>query len=159
MTDTTYVAVAPDGTELTRKTHRVYTHAVLTEGSDGWSAAGFCGRLDLAEKKAASLEGGVVVEAAVRAPPDPLAMDEEKSVDQKIREAKVTVPEGAMPKQTIGGLVRELLVDDAAPSYDLIVEAVLRKFPDAKTTRRSIASSACTLRRMGVSVPMRSKRP
>lgn len=51
------------------------------------------------------------------------------------------------------------MVDDAAPSYDLIVEAVLREFPEAKTTRRSVASVACALRRAGVNVPMRSKRP
>lgn len=159
MTDTTYVAVAPDGTKFKRTSHRIYTHAVLTEGANGWQTIGFCGRLDLAEKKAASLVGGVVVEAAVCALPDPLAMDEEKSVDEKIREAKVTVPEGAKPKQTIGRLVRELLIDDDAPSYDLIVEAVLREFPDAKTTRRSVASSACSLRRAGFTVPMRSKRP
>jgi|DEB0MinimDraft_6_1074348.scaffolds.fasta_scaffold92665_3 hypothetical protein len=62
-----------------------------------------------------------------------------------------------MPSVTIGALVKELLLMEDGLSYDLIEEAVKREFPEAKTTRRSIASVAADLRRKGVEVPMRKK--
>ena len=62
-----------------------------------------------------------------------------------------------MPSVTIGALVKELLLHEDGLSYDLIEEAVKREFPEAKTTRRSIASVAADLRRKGVEVPMRKK--
>lgn len=141
MTDKTYVAVAPDGSKHERTSHRDYTHAVLVEGPEGWRVAGFCGRLDLAEKKAASEEGGVVVEVTTRDVADPLDMGEAKPVQ----------------KPTIGALVARL-VTESAMDYAQVVEEVLAAFPDAKTTARSVASTAARLRRTGVTVPMRSKR-
>lgn len=59
---TTYVATAPSGEQFTRKSHRTYTHAVLTFGHDWytrknglgprWGVLAFCGRHDLAVKRA-----------------------------------------------------------------------------------------------------------
>lgn len=44
-------AVAPDGTILTRTTHRDYSHAVLCPDRDGsWAVYAFSGRFDLAYK-------------------------------------------------------------------------------------------------------------
>lgn len=168
MTKTTYVATAPDGSEHTRKTERTYTHAVLLEGKEGWEAVGFCGRPDLAEKKRGEHPGSTVVEclvlgdrsadmpeAEVTEPTPPPAVAE-KTVAEKIREAKVHVPEGAQRKRTIGSLVQELLMDEAL-AYSAIVDRVLAEFPDAKTSVRSAASVAAVLRKKGVDVPMRRK--
>lgn len=171
MTKTTYVATAPDGSEHTRKTERNYSHAVLLEGEEGWGAVGFCGRPDLAEKKRGEHPGSIVVECGVlggkaadtREPeatedivPTVLDAHEEKTVDEKIREAKVHVPAGAEPRRTIGSLVQELLMD-AALGYEAILEQVVAEFPDAKTSVRSIASVAANLRKKGTDVPMRRR--
>lgn len=80
----------------------------------------------------------------------------EKSVDQKIREAKVHVPDGAKPRRTIGSLVEELLMD-ATLGYEAIVELVKAEFSEAKTSVRSVASVAAVMRRRGIDVPMRRK--
>lgn len=176
MPKTTYIATAPDGTELTRKTDRTYSHAVLLEddGPEGpvWGIAGFCGRLDLAQKKQAEHPGSIVVEvqvlgdaqtdkpkaeAAEDAEPTKdeteEAPEQEPSVDEKIRNAKVTGPER---KGTIGELVYELLMDETL-DYVAIVDRVMAKFPDAKTTTRSVASVAAVLRKKGTPVPTRRK--
>ena len=57
----TYVATAPDGTEITRTSARVYTHAVLVqyrrrerdviEGTPRWGVLSFNGREELARKE------------------------------------------------------------------------------------------------------------
>ncbi|KHQ53607.1 hypothetical protein [Mameliella alba] len=168
MTKTTYVATAPDGSQHTRKTDRTYTHAVLLEGEEGWGAVGFCGRPDLAEKKRGEHPGSILVECgvlgdraadmpeAVATEPTATSADEEKTVDQKIREAKVYVPEASEPKRTIGSLVQELLMDEAL-GYEAIVDQVMAEFPDAKTSVRSVASVAAVLRKKGADVPMRRK--
>ena len=54
MGNKTYIATAPDGTEHSRTTARAYSHAVLID-SDGWGIYGFCGRIDLAQSKAAEV--------------------------------------------------------------------------------------------------------
>jgi hypothetical protein len=54
----------------------------------------------------------------------------------------------------IGELASKLLVE-TDQTYSEIVEAIRSKFPKAKTTARSVASIACTLRKNGVAVPMR----
>lgn len=171
MTKTTYVATAPDGSQHTRKTDRTYTHAVLLECKEGWGAVGFCGRPGLAEKKRGEHPGSIVVECGVlgdrsadvpetaateNVEPTTSHADDEKSVDQKIREAKVHVPYGAKPKRTIGSLVQELLMD-AALDYTAIVDRVVAEFPEAKTSVRSVASVAAVLRKKGVQVPLRRK--
>jgi len=173
---TTYIATAPDGAEVTRKTDRTYSHAVLLEGNgpEGpvWKAAGFCGRLDLAHKKQIEHPGSVIVEvkalgdAQTDKPKAEATEDaeptkdetvgrpeQEPSVDEKIRNAKVTGPER---KGTIGELVHELLMDETL-DYVTIVDRVMAKFPDAKTTARSVASVAAVLRKKGAEVPKRRK--
>lgn len=169
---TTYVATAPDGSEHTRKTDRTYSHAVLLEGNNGWGVVGFCGRLDLAQKKQGEHPGSIFVEVRelgdkqTDKPKTKTAEDAEQakgetngatekelSVDEKIRNAKVTGPK---PKQTIGRLVRELLMDETL-AYAAIVSMVKERFPDAKTTVRSVASVAAALRKKKVNVPMRRK--
>lgn len=61
------------------------------------------------------------------------------------------------PKRTIGALVQELLMDEAL-GYEAIVDRVVAEFPDAKTSVRSVASVAATLRKRGVEVPMRRRK-
>ncbi|GAA5071270.1 hypothetical protein N0B44_13260 [Roseibacterium beibuensis] len=172
MSKTTYVAIAPDGSQHTRKTDRTYTHAVLLEGKEGWGAVGFCGRPDLAEKKRGEHPGSIVVEcdvlgdraadmpapeAAENAEPTvPVANDApecEQTVDEKIAAATV---HGPKPKRTIGSLVQELLMDPDL-RYLAIVDRVVAEFPDAKTSVRSVASIAAVLRKNGIDVPMRRR--
>ena len=81
------------------------------------------------------------------------APEQEPSIDDKIRNAKVTGPERM---GTIGELVHELLMD-VDLTYLEIVALVKEKFPDARTTARSVASVAATLRRKGAAVPTRRK--
>lgn len=47
---TTYIATAPDGTQIVRKTNKTYTHAVLSHDERGWLYMGFCASRELAEK-------------------------------------------------------------------------------------------------------------
>jgi hypothetical protein len=54
----------------------------------------------------------------------------------------------------IGGFVTELLQDPEL-SYAQVVWRVRRQFPDAKTTTKSVASTARDLRRSGVQLPRR----
>lgn len=58
------------------------------------------------------------------------------------------------PKITIGSVVEQLLVN-AELSYDQIVDMIREQFPDANTSRRSVASVAARLRKKGIEVPMR----
>lgn len=173
MTKTTYFATAPDGSEHIRKTERTYTHAVLLEGKEGWEAVGFCGRPDLAVKKRGEHPGSIVVECGVlgdRAADVPEAeaaeddvetaapganevRDREQTVDERIAAATVR---GSEPRRTIGSLVQELLIDPDL-GYLAIVDRVLIEFPEAKTSVRSVASVAATMRKRGVDVPMRRK--
>ena len=81
------------------------------------------------------------------------AAEQELSVDEKIRNAKVT---GSERMGTIGELVHELLTD-VDLTYLEIVALVKEKFPDAKTTARSVASVAAVLRKKGTLVPIRRK--
>lgn len=172
MTKTTYIATAPDGSQHTRKTDRTYSHAVLLEGKEGWSAVGFCGRSDLAEKKRGKHPGSIVVECGVLgdlatdmpeakatenaepiAPDAAEAPEREQTVDERIAAATVHGPE---PRRTIGSLVQELLMDPDL-GYLAIVDRVVAEFPDAKTSVRSVASVAAVLRKKGVDVPMRKR--
>lgn len=51
MNKTTYKAVAPSGKVFTRRSYRIYTHAVVTTWNyDGRESIQFCGSLELAEK-------------------------------------------------------------------------------------------------------------
>ena len=63
-------------------------------------------------------------------------------------------PQMDATKPTIGALIAEL-VFDASRTYFDIVNEVLKTFPDAKTTTRSVASVAARLRKAGVDVPHR----
>lgn len=153
MTKNIFVAIAPDGSEHTRKTDRTYSHAVLVQGSDGWSAVGFCGRPDLADKKCREHSGSIVVECGVL---DDCATDEAKAeINEK---AELVAPDAESspekPRRTIGRLVEELLMDEAL-DYTAIVDQVMAEFSNAKTTARSVASVAAVLRKKGVDVPKR----
>ena len=55
--------------------------------------------------------------------------------------------------KTVGALVEALVATELA--YDEIVRMVRERFPDARTTVRSIASVASVLRNRGVDVPLR----
>lgn len=59
------------------------------------------------------------------------------------------------PRGAIGNLVIRLLVTDMP--YEDIIRQVRETYPTAKTTARSIASVAMTLRREGIEVPSRRK--
>lgn len=65
----------------------------------------------------------------------------------------VTVPKPAIG--AIGKMVEELLAD-ASVGYLQIVEKVVAAFPNARTSRRSIASVAADMRKRGLEVPMRN---
>lgn len=72
------------------------------------------------------------------------------------REAETAEDDRAEPngrRETVGALVESMLTTDAA--YDEIVAAVRERFPEARTTRRSVASVASAMRRRGAEVPMR----
>jgi hypothetical protein len=59
------------------------------------------------------------------------------------------------PKQTVGVLVKQLLLDPDL-SYSDIVALVKETFAEARTTVRSVASVACVMRRKSLfDVPMR----
>lgn len=60
-------------------------------------------------------------------------------------------------KATVGALVAKLLSDPGL-GYGEIVAAVKERFPEAQTSARSVASTACMLRRKGVEVPSRRQR-
>lgn len=64
----------------------------------------------------------------------------------------------ALPKQTIGAFVAELLVDPTL-GYEEIIELVLADFPQANTSTRSVASTASVLRRKGFDIPIRKRAP
>lgn len=96
-------------------------------------------------------EAGVAENAEPTAPEAVNAPEREETVDEKIATAKVHGPE---PTRTIGSLVQELLMDPDL-GYLVIVDRVVAEFPDAKTSVRSVASVAATMRKRGVEVPMR----
>lgn len=154
---TTYVAIAPDGSEHTRKTDRTYSHAVLLEGRDGWTVVGFCGRLDLAQKKQGAHPGSIFVEVRELGATD---ADETKAEATEDAEQANHEAEGAAetdePKLTISRLTEKLLMDENL-GYSAIVDQVVAEFPDAKTTTRSVASVAAVMRKKGMDVPMRKK--
>lgn len=154
---TTYVATAPDGSEHTRKTDRTYTHAVLLEGKEGWTVVGFCGRLDLAQKKQGEHPGSIFVEVSElgATEADETKAEAAEDAEQGNQEAEGTA-ETDTPKRTISRLTEKLLMDENL-GYAAIVDQVVAEFPDAKTTTRSVASVAAVMRKKGVDVPMRKK--
>ncbi len=156
MTKTTYVATAPDGSQHTRKTDRTYTHAVLLKGKEVWRAVGFCGRSGLADKRRREHPGSIVVECGVLG--DRAAdMPEAEAVENPEPTAPKAEDKPEQPKRTIGMLVQELLMDPDL-DYLAIVDRVVAEFPDAKTSVRSVASVAATMRKLGADVPMRRKK-
>lgn len=152
-----YVATAPDGSEHTRKTNRTYSHAVLLEGKDGWRSVGFCGRLDLAQKKQGEHPGSIFVKVRELGATE---ADETKAEATEDAEQANQVAEGTSetdrPKLTISRLTEKLLMDENL-GYVAIVDQVMAEFPEAKTTTRSVASVAAVMRKKGVDVPMRKK--
>lgn len=84
---------------------------------------------------------------------EPEVTEEAETLDH---EADGASEQPSEPKITIGAVVHELLLD-VDHTYVEIVAEVKRRFPDAKTTARSVASVAATLRKKGVDVPTRRK--
>jgi hypothetical protein len=79
--------------------------------------------------------------------------------DKPQDEPKVPAANADAPKKDRGGigrLVNELLTE-TDDDYATIVAKVVEKFPEAKTTARSVASVAADLRRDGVDVKTRRK--
>jgi hypothetical protein len=70
--------------------------------------------------------------------------------------AALTEKTNTAPKQTVGALVTKLLVDPSL-GYDEIIALVKSDFPQAKTTARSISSTASVLRRKGFDIPIRKR--
>lgn len=87
----------------------------------------------------------------------PLLEAQELSERSGQTEARAAATEEADDRpETVGRLVeRLLLADEGSLSYADVVEEVRRRFPDAKTTRRSVASVAADMRKRGVEVPKR----
>lgn len=81
----------------------------------------------------------------------------EQSPPKPKRAKKDKAPRVVDERGTIGQMVRELLLDDEGYGYVEIVEIVKGEFPEANTSRRSVASVAAELRRKGVAVPMRRR--
>ncbi|MGH1414804.1 MAG: hypothetical protein ACRBB0_15050 [Pelagimonas sp.] len=156
MTKNIFVAIAPDGSEYTRKTDRTYTHAVLLKSDKGWGVIGFCGRFDLADKKRRQHPNSVVVECGILG-----AGHADESTPEAAEYVTASKPEAEQvpkqPRRTIGRIVEELLVDEAL-DYAAIVDRVVLEFPKAKTTARSVASVAAVMRKKGLDVPSRRRR-
>ena len=73
--------------------------------------------------------------------------------------ATVEVAARAEPvRGPIGALVKELL-NDASLTYGQIVDRVVAVHPEAKTSARSVASTAAALRKGGTDVPKRQPAP
>ena len=166
MTKTTYVATAPDGSQHTRKTTAATPtpSCPRTTGPRGWTAVGFCGRADLAQKKQGEHPGSIVVECDVlgdrapdmlrRRPPKTRRAPTTSRTARPNPRPKRTVVRS--PRPTISALVKRLLMDETL-DYQEIVDQVLAEFPAAKTTARSVASVAAIMRKKGVEVPLRRK--
>ena len=75
---------------------------------------------------------------------NPTLESKQSSVTEKPEEGRVTI-----------GSVVEQLVLNAELSYDQIVDMIRGQFPDANTSRRSVASVAARLRKKGTTVPLR----
>jgi hypothetical protein len=83
---------------------------------------------------------------------------EHQELSDRSDHAAAMAASAAEPPSTVGRLVEALLVaDEGSWSYGQIVEEVRRRFPEARTTARSVASVAADLRKRGVYVP--SRRP
>lgn len=80
-------------------------------------------------------------------------LDDAKPAEREPEAAENTDAEPEGRRETVGALVEAMLATDAA--YDEIVAAVRERFPDAKTTRRSVASVASAMRKRGDDVPLR----
>ncbi len=63
-------------------------------------------------------------------------------------------PVGGPARGSINAMVKDLLADPDL-SYDAIVDRVMAAHPDARTTARSVASTASVMRRKGENVRMR----
>ena len=74
----------------------------------------------------------------------------------KTPEIETVEPAPIVKKMKIGSVVSEMLTSTDM-AYDAIVEAIIKQFPQANTTARSIASVAARLRKTGVDVPTRRK--
>ena len=77
--------------------------------------------------------------------------------DAEAAESPETKPEDEPAPETIGQMVKRLVAETDL-DYGAIVKEVRSAHPEARTTRRSVASVACMLRKTGVEVPKRHGR-
>lgn len=80
-----------------------------------------------------------------------------KAEKTKGKGKKAKAPKVVDERGTIGQMVKDLLLDAEGYDYQEILDIVKGEFPEAHTSRRSIASVAADLRRKGTEVPMRRK--
>jgi hypothetical protein len=93
----------------------------------------------------------------------PAAADDLGDVAADVSEAVATEdqtgthePDAGPARGSINAMVKDLLADPDL-SYGAIVERVMAAHPGARTTARSVASTASVMRRKGETVPMRKK--
>jgi hypothetical protein len=108
----------------------------------------------------ASEEADGTTELTGDASDEPTEQAEAPSTDGEAQEraaAKVKKAKDTGSGEARGGLTRlvESLLMDPALSYLDIINAVIKEFPKANTSARSIASVAAGMRRKGKNVPMR----
>lgn len=70
--------------------------------------------------------------------------------------AEEPAAESATPHGSINAMVKDLLTDPNL-SYEAIVDRVKAAYPSARTTARSVVSTACVMRRRGETVPIRRR--
>ena len=108
----------------------------------------------------------VTFETEENANPEPLALDVQEPLGEvgpdtvSPNGAEATTDESVEPVEhpgKIGQMIADLLVDPEGYDYQEIVDIVRGQFPQAKTSRRSIASVAAALRRKAIDVPRRRK--
>lgn len=121
-----------------------------------------CDRAAFAEEVAEVMATGL---DPLDLPPDPEGLDTPLE-DAAPSTAQPTVAEkpedsnaernGTSDRGAVGRLVAELLADPTL-GYGDIVDRVRERFPSAATTVRSVASTACVMRKRGADVPVRRK--
>lgn len=169
MPKTTFYAQAEDGSIHTRKTDRTYSHAVLVQDDKEWSATNFCGRLDLAQKKATEQSDHFKAVAVVPVSTEKPAAQTEEIADSSGHfedfepvEAESDVPKIAEEPDekpvTMGLRIIEVAVDPFL-SHKAIAEMMAAEFPGSAPTHKSVASVICVANKKGANIPKRQRTP
>lgn len=102
------------------------------------------------------LEAQIEFLKSVTEEPEPEAEDDEPELCGHMGVETSKPWPGKAPRGAIGALAMDLLAGTDKP-YKEIVQIILRTYPSARTTPRSLASVAMELRKSGVEVPLRRK--